>query len=433
MHRRVLVVLASLSLCAMGCGSSARNPAAPPAAGGNQPPDTWFAGSDPEDPAAGWQVATGLYGGRYMDFGLAGWSTFQGVPNSLLGPDSLLLLPAGRPPRKTFYEIYNDRLWIRQEGDTVHLNSFLVFPGGGSDLDSPYAVNVNTALLPDELKGKPVLTPGPANGSPIGLRIRVQNKDSAGQVTQPSETTTYPCFDPASVFHYPIINGYMSVTSAGRGYAVLHAVDGDGAVDRSVDERPGGAVGIADRVDAGHGSAEDVALRSKVLTFWVNHAPVLSRDFPAFRPLPNQVFTTRLIQLNPVASDDDWLDPFLFNRPGGTPTNYGQILRWKIAVLGKFAGTAQDTCFIAPTDFSSPELVQFTLPAWIAAGSVTMRIRVCDCLQCDAMPGTPNCPFAGREVAPQQGSCVDTDIPCQVVDGPTPSVAVASQGVGAHH
>jgi hypothetical protein len=181
----------------------------------NQPPDTWFAGSDPDDPYAGWQTATGRYGGKFMDLAFTGWgSAFPGVPQSLLGPDSLLLLPAQRPARKTFYEIYNDRLWIRQEGDTVHLNSFVVFPGGGSDSDSPYAVNVNTVLLPDALK-LPVYTPGPANGSPVGFRVRVQEKDAAGWVSQPTETTTYPVWDPASFLHKPEINGYWALTSAG--------------------------------------------------------------------------------------------------------------------------------------------------------------------------------------------------------------------------
>jgi hypothetical protein len=420
MHRRVPVVFAFLALCALaGCATKTVNPSAPPPVTPpgprvNQPPDSWFAGSDPDDPAAGWQVDTGLHAGRYIDLGLTGWGAFRGIPNSLLGPDSLLVLPANRPARKTFYEIFGDRLWIRQEGDTVHLNSYVVFPGGGFDQDSPYAVNVNTALLPDTLRGKPVLTRGPANGSPVGFRVRVQTKDATGTITQPSETTTFPVFDPASVFHYPIISGYWALTSVGKAYAVLRAVDGDGAVDRSVDQQLGGAVGVADRVDAGRGSAEDIALRAKVLTFYVNHPPVLLRDSPAFRPLPNQAFSTRFIHLDPVATDDDWLDPTIINPAGGPPANYGAILRWKVAVLGKLAGTNQDTCYVEPSEFTSPNTVQLTIPPWIAAGSITLRIRVCDCLQCDVTPGSRTCPFAGRESSPQQGNCTDTDIPCQL-------------------
>jgi len=414
MLRRVPAVFAFLVLLP-GCSSKTVAPSPPPpqTSGVNQPPTTWFAGSDPDDPAAGWQVATGLFGGRYMDLSLTGWATFQGVPNSLLGPDSLLALPGNRPPRKTFYEVYDDRQWIRQEGDTVHLNSWVIFPGGGSDPDSPYKVNVNTALLPDELKGKPVLTPGPANGSAVGLRLRVQVKDAAGRVSQPSETTTFPVFDPASVLHDPIVNGYWALTSAGKAYATLHAVDGDGSVDRSVDQRPGGAVGIADRVDEGGGSAEDVALRARVLTFFVDHPPVLLRDRPEFTPRDHQVFASRDVRLTSFASDDDWLDPTLINRPGGTP-NYPSILRWKVAVLGKLAGTDQDTCYVVPTDFTSAISIQFTIPAWIASGPITIRIRLCDCQQCDVSQGTRTCPFESNEVAPQQGSCTDTDIPCQL-------------------
>ena len=427
---RVAVVFFIGAACLLaGCATKTVAPpppgtTGPPAPHVNQPPDGWFAGSDPDDPSAGWQTLTGLYGGRYLDFALTGWSMFPGVPNSLLGPDSLLVLPAARRARKTFYEIYNDRLWIRQEGDTVHLNSFVVFPSGGSDTDSPYAVNVNTALLPDSLR-KPVLTPGPANGSPVGFRVRVQVKDSAGQIEQPSESTTYPVYDPASVFHKPEINGYWELTLAGKGYAVVSAVDGDGAVDRSVDQRPGGAVGIADRVDAGGGSAEDVVLRAKVLTFYVNHPAVLLRDRPAFFPTPGATLPRNVgdpaagrastaFQL--PAADDDWLDPTRLNPAGGAPYSYPQILRWKIAILGKRTGTDQDTCYILPNDYTSALPIRFTIPDWIAAGPVTVRVRLCDCLQCDALPGTRSCPFAGREVAPQQGTCTDTDIPCQLVD-----------------
>jgi len=428
---RATVVLFVCAACLLaGCGTKPVAPGpTPPHV--NQPPDTWFAGSDPDDPSAGWQTLTGLHGGKYMDLALTGWSPlFPGVPHSLLGPDSLELLPAARPERRTFYEIYNDRLWIRQEGDTVHLNSWVVFPGGGSDADSPYAVRVDTTILPVQLKGKPVLTPGPANGSPIGFRTRIQVKDLSGLVSQPSETTTYPVFDPASVFHQPTVSGYWGLNSSGKAYAVLYAEDGDGALDRSVDQRPGGAVGLADRVDAGRGSAEDRALRSKVLTFYVNHAPVLARANPAFRPLVNQAFATRSVQLDPVASDDDWLDPSAYNPLGGAPTTYGPILRWKVAVLGKLAGTAQDTCFIVPGEFYSANAVQFTIPPWIASGAITMRIRVCDCAQCDAQPGTATCPFYGQEVAPQQGVCVDTDIPCQLV-ATAPNAFAITQGRSA--
>jgi hypothetical protein len=383
----------------------------------NFAPDTWFAGANPNDPAGGWSTQAPPYGGKYKDFDLTGWGAFTGVPNSMLTQDSLKVLPALRTERKSFFEVYNNRLWIRQENDTVHLNSWVIMPAGGFDRDSPYAVKVNVALLDSAIRVQqfPVITPAVPNGSPIGFRIRVQVKDKAGQVSQPSETTTYPVFDPASVFHQPVINGYWGLTSAGKAYAVIRAEDGDGTVDRRIDQRPGDAVGVADRVDAGGGTTQDKALRSKVLTFYVNHAPLLQRTDPSFTPRNNQVFSTsRTIRLNPVGIDDDWLDPTRFNKVGGTPTDYHQILRWKIAVLGKLTGTTRDTCYIEANEFLSSNDVVFTVPPWIASGSITIRIRLCDCLQCDAQSGTSTCPFVGREVSPAQGTCVDTDIPCQL-------------------
>ena len=393
----------------------------------NFAPDTWFSGPDPNDPLGGWSVQPPPYGGKYLEFKDTGWGAFTGVPNSMLTLDSLNQLPAVRPQRKAFFEVYNDRLWVRQEDDTVHLNSWIIIPAGGFDRDSPYAVKVNTALLDSALLGYPVLTPGRPNGSPIGFRIRVQVKDKSGQVSQPSETTTYPVYDPASVFHQPVINGYWGVTTAGRAYAVIRAEDGDGTVDRRVDHQAGDAVGIADRVDAGGGSPEDRALRSKVLTFYVNHAPLLLRSLTGFTPKPNQAFASRHISLNPVGSDDDQLDPTQFNKVGGTPT-YSAILRWKIAVLGKLAGTTRDTCYIETAEFGSANSVLFDIPTWIASGNITIRIRLCDCAQCDAQPGTSTCPFVGREVSPAQGTCVDTDIPVRLTAADPGAVLGDSNG-----
>jgi hypothetical protein len=231
------------------------------------------------------------------------------------------------------------------------------------------------------------------------------------------------------------VNAYWGVTSVGRGYASLRAVDGDGAVDRSVDNQPGGAVGIADRVDAGGGSLLDAALRSKILTFYVNHAPVLLRDQPAFFPTPGAILPRDVgspaggrasTAFNIPADDDDWLDPTRFNQVGGTPFSYPQIIRYKIAVFGKHTGTTSDTCFVPFAELLTNNSIRFTIPSWIAAGPVTVRIRVCDCRQCDVFQSTASCPFGANEVAPSQGTCVDTDIPCQLVDSSPFAVAGAS-------
>src|SRR5207244_12488116 len=162
----------------------------------NFAPDSWFAGPAPGDPAAGWQTATGRFPGKYLAFPTeASWKQ-GGVPNSMLSQDSMLLFPALRRERRTFVEVYNDRLWLRQEGDTVHLNSWVIFPAGGFDRDSPYNVHVNTLLDTVRVYHYPVLTPGPPNGSPVAFHVRVQVKDAAGQITNPSESAPYPVFDP---------------------------------------------------------------------------------------------------------------------------------------------------------------------------------------------------------------------------------------------
>jgi hypothetical protein len=169
------------------------------------------------------------------------------------------------------------------------------------------------------------------------------------------------------------------------------------------------------------------ALRSKVLTFYVNHAPVLQRDRADFYPragtvLPRKVGPPNSQAFNLPATDDDWYEPGR-GAIGGTPTAYLAILRWKIAIRGLLAGTDRDTCFFEGLEFSHPSGINFTIPDWIAAGAINVRIRLCDCRECDVLPGPKGCPFGGRETHPTDGTCVDVDIPCQL-EGP----AVARAG-----
>jgi hypothetical protein len=165
-----------------------------------------------------------------------------------------------------------------------------------------------------------------------------------------------------------------------------------------------------------------------VLTFYVNHAPIFNRTTQFYpRPgvtLPRVIPPTGPTAWNLPANDDDWLDATRFNKVGGTPPDYGQILRVKIAILGKLAGTTRDTCFIGP-EYNYPlatGTISFTIPNYIAQGAVTVRLRLCDCSACDALPGTATCPFNGRELTPAQGSCVETDIPC-LIGPPLPTPA----------
>lgn len=410
----------------------------PPAQLANVPPDTWFAGADPNDPAAGWRTDPGPFGGRYLPAPEAGWQEFPGIPHTMLSAESLQVFPKDRPERRTFFEIYGDRIWLRQEGDTVHMSSWAIFPSGGSDPDSPYSVLVNRALFPPWIDA-PILMADTANGSPIGFRLRVELEDVLGRVSRPSEGNTYPRFDPASEFHDPVVNGYYPLIEAGRAYAVARAVDGDGAVDERVDRQPGGAVGIVDRVDGGGGSPDDVALRSKILAFYVDHPPQLLQGNPAFRPVAHQVFTRRTlgagVDLDLIAADDDPFDAsvypqhhtHVFSRVGGPKG--APILRRRIAILGKWAGDpSRDTCYVVPGDIMGP-MASFTIPDWVANGPITVLVRLCDCYECDVQPGPGACAaFAGTELRPSFGRCVDTQIPCQLSVPPPAAGLVGGAG-----
>lgn len=410
----------------------------------NFAPDSWFAGPDANDPTAGWQTSTDGSGKRYWfkSFPGADWRVFTGVPNTQLSDDSVDVIPALRTERRTFFEMYNDRLWLHHEGDTVHLNSWVMFPAGGFDRDSPYAVKVNVPLLPPALAGKAVLSPGEPNGSPIGFRIRVPVRNTFGQLSNPSETLTYPVFDKASVYDQPRINGYLGMTSAGIAFAEIRAEDGNGTVDRRIDQRLGGAAGIVDRtvrtfttVDdciARGGSRADCEVRSKIIAFYVNKVPRLIRD-NTFRPRTTDSLTLRPTFQLP-ANDVDKLDPQppTPNRVGGTPDfPLSPILERKIAIIGKSARTGLDTCYIVPQEFNYGNNVQFDIPpGTIAPGPAIVRIRLCDCSDCDVTPWTGPCgsvinPF--RESSASTGTCVDTDIPVRMGITAPAGVVGASQ------
>src|SRR5207247_2606577 len=118
---------------------------------------------------------------------------------------------------------------------------------------------------------------------------------------------------------------------------VARAVDGDGTVDRRVDQQPNDAVGIADRVDAGGGSAEDLALRSKILTFYVNHPPRLIRN--GLRPTIGLAISNRAVTFNVPADDDDPLDPSNpYNIVGGRGAT-AVLVRRKLAIIGTSKST----------------------------------------------------------------------------------------------
>jgi hypothetical protein len=241
----------------------------------NFDPNMWWAGPDP---AAFPPASDG--DGHAVD--VQSWTSFRTSPawppdgRAYFGPDSLAFLPRSRRPvadnfdRRTFYEIYGDRIYARSENDTVHLGAWVVFATGGYDPDSPYTVPLSPTAptLPPGFASRPDLYPvldaTGLQGSTSGFRLRVQTVFNGG-VTQPTETTAYPNFDVASVFYYPALAGYWRVDFAGKCYAVAVPVDGNGAVGRTQED----LIQLADRVDAGGGTSADRILRRRVLTFFV--------------------------------------------------------------------------------------------------------------------------------------------------------------------
>jgi len=376
----------------------------------NFDPDTWFSGPDTlafpnqiRDPATGdrWYQPLPSPNG-------------PGVPCTLMSPDSITVLPLYRQPRKTFFEIYNGKLYAHAEFDTVHMNSFVIFFNGGYDKDSKYSVRIDSTdrNYPPGNVPHPVLIPGPANGSPVGFHTQVVlDTDPSGSHTDFAQSVGYPVFDPASVFYAAAIGGYWPMYFSGKAYAVGRAEDGDAFLDNDVPD----ARGLAKLVDGGGGTPEErLARQRKVMVFYVNKSPFLLTSNPTFSPLPNgstQFVTSDWTQgLNPInlpADDTDPLDPTVRTAPGG-PSEH-KILRYKLTVLGSSFFTGRDTTFeynpqtpTSPYYFASPTPpAGFVVPCWLAGGPVTLRVQLCDCIQCELNNG--------------EGRCVTYDLPATYV------------------
>ena len=202
-----------------------------------------------------------------------------------MNDDSVRVLPALRPERKTFFEIYKNRIYVRAENDTVHMNSWVVLMSGGFDPDSPYAVHFSpnwptgapgSDSRPDTTRIAPgtayVLHPGPANGSPIGFKGAISNYLTADR----------PRDHP---FAFAGLSEFRSDFGAERAdhQRLLHGVGRRqglraGQVRRCVREYAAGRAGrrhsergqrptarqIADRVDGGGGTAQEIELRKRM-------------------------------------------------------------------------------------------------------------------------------------------------------------------------
>jgi hypothetical protein len=338
---------------------------------------------------------------------LPNWNAFvpqnYGAPlppelaTTYLGPDSLTDLPSERLPRRTFFEIYKNNLYIRTEGDTVDMNSWLVFHAGGTDLDSPYSVAVNYANYPqlaqDTLQGLPpghaparVVVPGPPNGSPVGFQYinSVEQTPFGSPVPQPL-SKLFPVFDAARFDLNPVIGAYLPVQSAGTTYFAMEAVDGNSARDSRL---PGDPRLVGDASP----------LRSLVLKFEVDKPPRFEFDRPGFVPRPDTAFFTRSnLAFNLFATDDDPYDLDPNNRPAGPGgPSKTVVLRWTVTLRGKNAD-GQDTTYAPPGGFRvSTPAIPVDVPSYIvgddpARTDVYADIELCDCSECEQSSGSGRC------------------------------------------
>jgi hypothetical protein len=359
----------------------------------NFSPETWFAGPDPgpatdPGPASPWK--TKVNGEKYA---IASRIYSTGLPGTLLSADSTLILPAARVPRRTFLELWSDTVYLRHQGDTVHLNSYVIFHNGGFDRDSPYAVKVaEGAATPPG----PVLEKDVQNGSPIGFRSRVTNlltKNSVtvggppqnGPLSFTAESRLYPFFDLNDVLNFQRIGAYHPMFQCGKAYALERAEDGDGARDGRVDD--------ARRVHEFPRDAYERTLDSLVLVFYVDYPPELKTESILFKPKPLDTFTSQDWVLY-IDADD--VDPYVSGAPYGGPSG-GKILRVRFKVTGKDAGGADFTFYDPPPDkvqqkyFIGDPNIHLHVPSELQSGLVTLTVELCDCSFCEITTGEGRC------------------------------------------
>jgi hypothetical protein len=308
----------------------------------------------------------------------------------------------------TFYEIYNGRLYARTQGDTVHMNSWILLWNGGYDKDSRYIPRVDSTdqhlWMGGVFATGAVLEAAGRVGSPIGFRSQVALRLTPGGLKSvPAQSSMYPDYEPASVFHSARMGGYWRMRNAGKAFALARAEDADGGLDNSVKDQ----VLLAETVDNGGGTtAERELRRQKVLTFYVDKAPSLVRHvLPLFRPEDGESITTtqwsfllRGMDLDPFDPDDPNLGP-------GGPSLDKTILRYKITLYGKnLDGRDTSWTYLGPSglpyiqSLGGDQPVDFipggTMTANpFASGEIRVSIQICDCADC--------------EIAPGQGRCVD--------------------------
>jgi hypothetical protein len=389
----------------------------------NYAPDTWWWGPDLNDPQLT-QVRDQIGDIRYVDLTNTSLGSWPGL--SPMSVDSFKVLPFDRAKRRTFFEIWNHRLYAHAEGDTVHMNSWVVFFNGGYDKDSKYKVHVNPVdpgvPPPGQIVNYPVLIPAAENGSPVAFRSVVKIKtDPGGSPSDFAQSFPYPIFDPSSVFRSPRIAGYWPMYASGKAYALARAEDGDGLFEYRIDDPRR----WADDVDNGSGSPEENLYRDRILTFYVNKSPFFRYGLAGFRPdttgAANNVFSGHVLDINLPADDVDPYpaDPSKKPQQIGVPANDNdKVLRYKLTVFGTNT-SGRDTSWVytpsgvtgAPPywySFPSPPTNPVQLPPYFAAGPIRIRVELCDCVDCEHTNG--------------EGRCITRDFDATLSSNPQPSI-----------
>lgn len=399
-------------------------------------PDTWWAGPDPDmfppldasgrgvDGEAGSRCVT-ITPDSWIQAGTPGYSTggcyFRTVesPNpfigtgSTYGPDSMLYRPSKRyPPHhdfsskeaRTFYEIYNGRIYARTEGDTVHMNSQVVLWNGGYDKDSRYDVQADKddPDLPGGYASGPVVQDAGLVGSPIGFRANFVNEVTPrGLMVRYAQSPTYPVYLPGSVYRSIRLGAHLRAIQAGKVYALVRAEDADGTLDTDIPD--------AQQWEWAADSFKTIpqnqmSLRRKVLVFYVDKAPALVRNDPTFIPTEGQTFDQAQWQFHLVGMD---LDPY--NTAAGSP-NIGvpsarPVIRFGVSLKGKSLFSGQDTVWVYNSFPNQPWVMPLGSPVDLTfipggggpcdspfqSGPIQVSIQVCDCDQCSSTPGQGRC------------------------------------------
>ncbi len=338
----------------------------------NFTPDTWFAGPNPT-PTTNPTYYSVDRKGRYRS--MPSWVGLPGTafPGSYFNADSAVVLPKDRLRRNTFFEFYEDRVYVRQEGDTVNMNSFVVFTGGGFDSDSPYNVRVNGFGIDTTLGA--VFHKRPMNGSPSGFRLYVPVYlfPSGAQSGYPL-SAVFP-LDEALLVPERHIHGFLPMQQSGTAYATLRAVDGDGEEDARIPPNVKAFMDSSDNIM----HPDRVPLKSRVIKFFVNRAPYFLYDLNGgTRPVPTSSLTRTIVfSAMTQATDDDPYDG-TSRTPGGAAGS-APTLRWTIQVRGQNAA-GRDTTYMPPTGYfrTTTPPSNITVPDYIVGTQVRVLVELSD-------------------------------------------------------